>query len=392
MTTINRSIITSLLDTDLYKISMGQAVFRLFPDAWVEYKFINRGKTKWGPHFVERLKDQILAYCELKFAKEEIQFLRMRCPYLSRLYLEWLQNYQPDPGEVKIVGEGGNFVELRIVGPWYRTIFWEVPLMAMISEQHYLSQGVEHARFDDDFDIAKAKAMGKLAPYSDFGTRRRYSRQNHHRIVGIHKEHGGENFQGTSNVWMAKEYDLMPIGTMAHEWIMFHGAVYGYAHANAVALNNWYSIYNHNLSIALTDTYTTKRFFQEFTDGMAWKFDGLRHDSGEPEYFADLAIQFYRGTGVDPTTKKIVFSDGLNVGRAHEIHSYCGGRIQDSYGIGTNFTNDVGVDPLNIVIKLSQVSDGGGFMFPAVKLSDVAGKHTGSKEAVQACKVQLGLE
>ncbi len=388
-------IITSLLDQDQYKFAMQNAVFRLFPDAQVEYRFINRGENAWPKNFLEELDEQILAFCELRFTEEEIYFLRVNCPYLSPTYLEWLQSYKPDPGEVYTgTHTEKGFTELFISGPWRRTILWEVPLMAMISELYFKMIDVPDPYYTDEGhrDIKKAQWLSEIAPYSDFGTRRRYSKANHSRIVRIHKEHGGENFQGTSNVALAMQYDLHPIGTMAHEWVMAHAAFYGYSVANATAMNNWYLTYNQRLSIALTDTYTTDRFFRDFDDRLAEQFDGLRQDSGSPEDFADRAIQFYSDSGVNPQKKKIVFSDGLNVARVASIHKHCAGRIQDSYGIGTNLTNDVGVKPLNMVIKMVRASLGRGKeMRDTVKLSDVYGKHTGKASAIEACRSELGL-
>jgi len=391
MATVDDPIITSLLDNDLYKFSMQNAVFRLFPDACVEYSFIDRGQTKWSP-MGESLKDQIQAYCELQFAEAEIDFLRRKCPYLSKHYLEWLQGYRPDPDEVSLKWDG-SLRNLTVRGPWYRTILWEVPLMAMISEQYYRSDPQMDGKIlDRSRDIEKARRMGRIAPYSDFGTRRRFSRENHERIVQIHKKHGGRRFQGTSNVWMAMKYDLDPRGTMAHEWIMFHAAAYGYRSANEMALRNWYDVYKGELGIALTDTYTSLRFFRDMDVDLAQIYDGLRHDSGDPIAFAYEAADFYIENGIQPSSKKIVFSDGLTVDRAEEIYEACKGVTKPSFGIGTHFTNDLGVPALNMVIKMTKASlEGEDYFIPTVKLSDVSGKHTGSKESVYSCKIQLGL-
>jgi len=398
-------IITSLLDTDLYKISMGNAVFQLFPKANVEYKFINRGMTEFDTcfaDFADRLREQIDYLCELEFAPDEIVFLEKSCPYLPRHYLEWLSGYRFDADEVfigSIVEGGREILSLKIRGPWYRTILWEVPLMAIISELYFRihpnsSMGV----LGDEIqlrDIDKAKRMGVLAPYSDFGTRRRHSKANQERIVRIHKEHGGDNFQGTSNVLMAMKYGLKPIGTVAHEFIMYHGAIDGYQFANLTSLSDWRKVYGSDLGIALTDTYTSDVFFESLKGGLLVEFDGLRHDSGCPFKFVDKAVDAYTSIGVDPATKKIVFSDWLDVDKAEEIHKYCNGLVQDSYGIGTNFTNDVGADPLNMVIKMMAADPCGDNNWkPTVKLSDVEGKNTGDSDEVDRCKrlLRIGKE
>jgi len=387
-------IITSLLDQDLYKLSMGNAVFRLFPDVNVRYQFIDRGNTDWPDGFVDHLRDEIRAYCELEFAMDEIEFLRRKCPYLSSHYLEWLSGFRPSHDEVRVGFEDGK-LQVEIEGPWYRTIYWEVPLMAMISELRYkLDPAISDGMLDYSREVHKAKLLKEIgAPYSDFGTRRRFSKKNHRRVVDFLRAYTSANFQGTSNVALAKEFDLQPMGTMAHEWIMFHGAAYGLADATQRALENWVNVYDGKLGIALTDTFTTEFFFRKVDRDMALLYDGLRHDSGDPIEFAYRAVDWYRQHDVDPRRKRIVFSDGLNVDAVRRIYSDRiigvaeGGSIDASFGIGTNLTNDLGVPPMNMVIKMTGVDVAGRGVFkPAVKLSDVRGKHTGDKKAVEDCE------
>ncbi|MBP9599065.1 MAG: nicotinate phosphoribosyltransferase, partial [Desulfobacter sp.] len=181
-------------------------------------------------------------------------------------------------------------------------------------------------------------------------------------------------------------------GTLAHEWIMFHAALTDYATANAAAMDAWLKVYPDVLGIALTDTFTTKVFLKAFNRDRAGRFSGVRHDSGDPEIFTRDILSHYREKGIDPASKAIVFSDGLDVERAMKIHRFCRGKVKDSYGIGTNLTNDVGVDPLNIVIKLSWVQPEPGMEGrPTVKLSDDPGKHTGDPGELLHCRKSLGL-
>jgi len=375
---------------------MQNAVFRLFPHVDVRYRFIDRRGTRWPPFFVDELRRQIDEICELKFAPGDIFFLKRECPFFSPTYLEWLEHFQFKREDVQVLADGDHLAGIEISGPWYRTILWEVPLMALISELYFKLSGLRRC----DEETFQGKLMGKIrrlmelgVRYSDFGTRRRYSFDVQERVAWAHATSNWRTFLGTSNVLIAKRHGMTPIGTMAHEWIMFHAALVGYHRANEKAMRNWVEAYGGNLGIALTDTYTTDVFFSSF-DGMEARiYQGLRHDSGSPIDFAERAIRFYEGDGIDPNEKTIVFSDGLDVDAVEEIEEFCAGRIQTAYGIGTNFSNDVGVQPLNMVIKMSHAKVRvGGEWIPTVKLSDVAGKHTGEKDEIKRCLATLGLK
>jgi nicotinate phosphoribosyltransferase len=189
------------------------------------------------------------------------------------------------------------------------------------------------------------------------------------------------------------KYDTTPIGTMPHEWFMFHGAMFGYRAANIKALEAWVDVFQGSLGITLTDTYTTDSFFTSFSLKQAKLFDGVRCDSGDPLIFIDKAIKFYEENRIDPVSKTVVFSDSLNVEEVKKIKNYVNGRMHDTYGIGTFFSNDVGAKPLNIVIKLTQVKAKPKAEFhSAVKLSDVSGKHTGDIQEIELSKRTLGLD
>lgn len=394
-------MINSILDTDLYKLSMSQAIAQKYPNAWGRYRFINRDNREFPKGFAESLKSHVLDMKRLRLTRNEKNFLKESCPYFTPAFLDFLEGYRFDPSEVSIYQNGVGALEVTVTGPWYRTVFWEVPLMALISEIYFQLTKQEPTVDVDASMEDKVVAMKIMQlPYADFGTRRRYSYRAQSNFLDIASERGGSRFLGTSNVHFAHLYGLKPIGTHAHEWFMFHGAMFGYKAANAMALDAWSDVYNGRLGIALTDTYTTDAFFKDFDSKRARLYDGVRHDSGDPLAFADKVWKHYESLGIDPETKTIIFSDGLNPKKAHEIAQYCSrpGYPKFAFGIGTNLTNDVGVNPLNIVIKLVQckarVASSGlhadGWL-DCVKLSDVEGKNTGSPREVKLCKSTLGL-
>lgn len=380
-------IINSILDTDLYKLTMGQAVFRSYDRVDVEYKFINRGMTSFPKGFIDRLKEEVEHMSALQLTDAEYNFLKDNCPYLRRSYLDFLRGYRFDPNEVHINEHHINEDDLSIfiVGPWYRCILWEVPLMAIISELYFK---MTNQKPDEDY-LRRALAKGKLLEdagcnFADFGTRRRFSYDVHARVVA--RLRTSNTFVGTSNVHFAMTHGLKPIGTHAHEWFSAIAAMYGYPKANANALKAWQREYDGDLGIALTDTFTTDVFFKQFTRDFAKLYDGVRHDSSCPFEFTDKVVGHYKSLGINPMHKTIVFSDGLDTDKCLDIANYCHGKINCSFGIGTNFTNDVGVKPLNMVIKLV-MADGQ----HAVKLSDVAGKETGYSKTIDAVKELLGV-
>jgi nicotinate phosphoribosyltransferase len=374
----------SILDTDLYKLTMQQAVHRLYPWMQVEYTFINRGQTSFPSWFARKLQETVGSMADLQLQESEVTFLKGACPFLSPVYLDFLKSYRFDPTEVGIQQQAGD-LQVSVKGPWYRTILWEVPLMAAISELYF--QGTEVDR-DHCRQVNQEKAerfRRHNVRFADFGTRRRFSFQNQLQVLQDFIDFPESTLVGTSNVWMAKLFDLRPIGTHAHEWFMVHGALNGYRLANKTALDAWSRVYEGDLGIALTDTYTTEMFLRSFNSVYARLFDGIRHDSGDPLEFADLLVEHYRRLRIDPMSKTIVFSDGLSVDKAIKIQYHCQDKIQVSFGIGTHLTNDVGATPLNMVIKLTSCQERSGTWYPTVKLSDTPGKHTGAPEEIEQC-------
>lgn len=393
-------IIQSVLDTDLYKLTQGYAVAKRYPRARVQYKFFNRGKTPFPKGFAAALRSQVDAMQSLALTVDEAVFLTHRCgAFLDPQYIDWLKGYRFNPAEVNIIASDDETeVSIDIGGYWYRTIYWEVPLMSIISELYFkmvdkpvLTETGEAGDFELDMRHVRNKAANKgmrlltnVVPFADFGTRRRYSYKVQEEVVRQFTAYRPP-FVGTSNVHFAHMFDIAPIGTQAHEWFMFHGAKYGYRSANKIALGRWADIFGGRLGIALTDTFTTDAFFKAFDIFYAKLFDGVRHDSADPTEFGEKVIKHYENFGIDPRTKTIVFSDGLSTEKAIELKDHFADRIRVSFGIGTHFTNDVGVKPLNIVIKMTAAEIDNEWV-PTIKLSDVEGKHTGKNEEISFAK------
>jgi nicotinate phosphoribosyltransferase len=387
------SPLPSILDNDFYKFTMQQGVIRLFPEAKARYDFINRGKHSFPEGFAEVLKEAVNQMALLKLSSEEKLFLSSCCHYVDPVYLDFLEGYRYNPDEVDIK-QYGNTLKIRIEGFWYRTILWEVPLMSLICELYYTlnhSERIsnEEVKACNKKKIENFKSLGVTV--AEFGTRRRYSYQVHRQVVQALKEYGNGSFIGTSNVHMAMLQQTKPIGTHAHEWFMFHAACYGFKMANSMGLENWVKIYRGDLGIALSDTYTTEVFFRQFDKMFSKLFDGVRHDSGDPLEFADNVISHYQKMGINPKTKTIVFSDGLNYEKVARIAQHCHKRIGMSFGIGTNLTNDVGPEPMNIVIKMTAARPQEADWTEVVKLSDERGKYTGSESMINLAKSILDI-
>ncbi len=386
-------MIYSILDNDLYKFTMQNAVIKLFPRTQVKYEFINRKQTDFPENFAEELQRHVNNMSNLKLKQEEKKFLDKKCYYLDPTYIDFINGFHFDPGEVNITQQQGS-LKVSVKGLWYRTILWEVPLLAIISELYFKLKNQKPYSDEKIAEIARKKGEKfnlMSVKVADFGTRRRFSYHSHDLVVENLKKYGKQGFSGTSNVFFALKHGLTPIGTHAHEWFMVHAAKFGYKMANKLALESWVNVYRGDLGIALSDTYTTNVFFNAFDTKFAKLFDGVRHDSGDPIEFAQKTIEHYKKLRIDPTTKVIVFSDSLNPEKVEEIADFCRGKIRMSFGIGTNLTNDVGVTPLDIVIKVLEAKPEGQEWMPTIKLSDTPGKYTGDKEQIELCKNLLNI-
>lgn len=386
--------IISILDNDFYKFTMQNAVVNLFPRAKAKYALINRGQHQFPPGFGELLQNALTELARLQLTKSEKEFLSKKCPYLPPTYLDFLQGFRYDPDEVTIIQDGTN-LSVTIEGYWYRTILWEVPILFLICELYYEANHLNRISNEQVAEIAKNKILKYRElgiTIADFGTRRRHSYEVQKITVESLLKNGADCFIGTSNVHLAMLLNTKPIGTHAHEWFMFHAAKFGFKMANSLALENWVIIYRGDLGIALSDTYTSEVFFHQFDRKFSKLFDGVRHDSSDPIEFAKKTIAHYKNYGIDPLSKTIIFSDSLDYEKVKNIAEFCRGKIGFSFGVGTNFTNDVGLQPLNIFLKMTNALPEEGVWTPVIKLSDEKGKYTGDLNAIALAKKVLELE
>ncbi|MGR2855698.1 nicotinate phosphoribosyltransferase [Erwinia sp. 1181_3] len=369
-------ILTTLFDTDAYKLHMQQAVFHRYYDVTVAAEFRCRGDDMLGI-YVDEIQQQIETMSALTLTEDEFTYLS-GLPFFTPDYLNWLRSYRYDPAQVRVRNHQGK-LDIRISGPWREVIMWEVPLLALISEVVH-----RHRSPQVTPEMAVSQLKSKLAQFKaltadldmsrfrlmDFGTRRRFSHDVQLAIVSTLKQ----DFPwlvGSSNYEMARQLDIMPVGTQAHEWFQAHQQLSPVlANCQRAALQSWLEEYPDQLGIALTDCITMDAFLRDFGLEFASAYQGLRHDSGDPLEWGEKAIAHYQQLGIDPLSKTLVFSDNLDLEKAVELYRHFGQRINVIFGIGTRLTCDIPqVKPLNIVIKLVECNGK-----PVAKLSDSPGK------------------
>lgn len=386
-------IVRTILDTDLYKFTTSYAYIKLFPYAMGRFSFKDRDETEYTEEFLEKLKAEIDNLSRLILTHEELEYMTRSCRFLPRIYWEWLSSFRFDPGKIEIYLDEAHHLHVEVVDYLYKVTLYEVPLLAIISE---IKNSFSGNIADPELIICKLSEKTELSnerqlPFSEFGTRRRFSFDVQDAVIGYLSKNA-RYCTGTSNCYFAMKFGMKMMGTHPHEWFMFHGAQFGYKHANYMALENWVNVYDGDLGIALSDTYTSDIFLSNFSRKQAKLFDGVRCDSGNEFEFIDKLTARYKEFGIDATTKTIVFSNALDFGKALEILNYCHGKIRCAFVIGTNLTNDTGFKPSNIVMKLSQCKMNVNQKWrECVKLSDDVGKHTGNPLEVQACLYELGL-
>jgi nicotinate phosphoribosyltransferase len=386
---IDEPIIRSMLDDDLYKFNMGSVVFHDFPNAVVSYKFILRSKVPFPKGFDIELQKQLEMLSKLEMTDAEADWMRNSIKYQRPTYIEWLRHYRMDPREVEVKQVNGTLT-IIITGYWYRTIYWEVKLMAIISELYFR---MTNQPASGDWKLRIQRKTTKLSEnkchWIDFSTRRRHSYEVQANVVEIMRD--GEGFLGTSNPHFAMKYGVIPSGTYAHECIMAMSALYGPLMADRMWRKHWAAHFNGNVGIALTDTFTSKVFYRDFDTYDARLFDGVRVDSGENYEQGIRAVDHYKRLRIPSQEKRLVFSNGLDTDTYVALDQYFRKFIQPCGGIGTHFANDIeGIKPLNMVIKLATADFGNGSV-GVVKLSDDPGKHTGNLEDVNLVKATLGL-
>lgn len=368
---MQQPIISSLLDTDAYKLNMQQAIFHHYPDVKVAAEFHCRSDENLAG-LKTQIEAEVRAIAHLAFTEDEISYLSSLDIY-QQDYLNFLRHFSLNADQVKI-SINDNQLAIVIEGSWIDVILWEVPLLAIICELRSRQQ-YPNAQLSQAINLLSGKLtdlekVDNSFSFVDFGTRRRFSKAVHHAIVDKLVE-SSPHFFGTSNLWLAKKHNIPVVGTQAHEWFQAHQQLAGeLSSSQQLALHRWLHEYPDKLSIALTDCINMDAFLNDFSLYLSQQFTGLRHDSGDPIIWGEKAISHYQKLGIDPLTKTLVFSDSLTLKKAMSIHQHFLGRINTSFGIGTQLTCDLpNVKTLNVVIKL--ISCNGK---PVAKISDEPNK------------------
>ena len=388
-------IITSLLDTDLYKFTMMQVVLHQFPGAQVEYRFkcrnpgldaAGRASVNLAAH-VNEIRDEIRSLCSLRFQDAELAYLRsMR--FIKSDFVDFLGLFKLNEKYITITPLPSGEIDITILGPWLHTILFEIPVLAIVNEVYFrnlhrvpdVDEG--RRRLEQKIDLLRENGLADLK-IADYGTRRRFSQAWHDEVLRVLSNRLGTvqspgnlpgvagQLAGTSNVLLAMKLGLTPLGTMAHEYLQAVQALGPRLRDSQVfGFESWAREYRGDLGIALSDVYGMNAFLRDFDMFFCKLFDGARHDSGDPFQWGERMIAHYAANRVDPRTKILIFSDGLTVPRTIELYQQFRGRCQLAFGIGTNLTNDLGYEPLQIVIKMVRCNGQ-----PVAKLSDTPSKN-----------------
>ncbi|EPU3210137.1 nicotinate phosphoribosyltransferase [Vibrio vulnificus] len=381
------AIIQSVLDLDVYKINMMQAAYRFYPQTQVRYELIVRSDDNLSD-LVEEVREEINRLAELRFDAAQLAYLAEKAPYLTAEFLSYLETFRFHPQQQVSVGifrtaQGDCQLRVTINGIWHETILYETLVMSIISElrnRRYwaqIPQSQLHKVLEDKLDFLDSELKRRNITnfrFSEMGTRRRFSFAAQKTMLDVLRARVPELLLGTSNYHLAQEFNLTPIGTVAHEWTMAHQALVAVQHSQCVALDKWLEAFDGSLGIALTDTIGIDAFLSDFDLDKATAYAGVRHDSGSPFVWGDKIIAHYESLGIDPTTKTLIFTDGLDFARALDICEYFAGRAQISFGIGTflandmgNWTNDKGTryQPISMVVKMAECNGS-----PVAKISD----------------------
>ena len=370
------SVISSLLDTDLYKFSMMQVVLHQFPGAQAEYRFKCRSRGVDLSPYLDEIRDAVRQLCSLRFRREELDYLR-GLRFLKSDYVDLLRLFRLDESfiDIQAAPEVAGGIDIAIRGPWLHTILFEVPVLAIISEVYFRNtpatsdQAEGLRRLEEKIGLVQHYPEPEFR-ISDFGTRRRFSHAWQERVISTLEHDIGDKLTGTSNVYFARKLDLLPLGTMAHEYLQACQAVGPRLRdSQRFAFDKWAEEYRGDLGIALTDVCGMDAFLRDFDLFFCKLFDGVRHDSGDPFEWGEKMIAHYQRMRVDPRTKSFVYSDSLNVPLCIELYERFKGRCKPAFGLGTNLTNDLGPDPLQIVIKMTRCNGQ-----PVAKISDTPEK------------------
>ena len=380
-------IITSLLDTDLYKFTMMQVVLHQFPGAQVEYRFKCRNAgVNLAPH-VPEIREEIRSLCSLHFQESELAYLRS-LRFVKSDFVDFLGLFRLNVKYITVTPLANGEIDIVIVGPWLHTILFEIPVLAIVNEVYFRNtQRVPdflegRQRLDVKISQLRGEGLAELK-IADYGTRRRFSRAWHEEVMRVlcarlgtqHSPGGGNGapgqLAGTSNVLFAMKLGLTPLGTMAHEYLQASQALGPRLRdSQTFAFESWAREYRGDLGIALSDVYGMSAFLRDYDLYFCKLFDGARHDSGDPFEWGERMLDHYIRNRVDPHTKTLIFSDGLTVPRTIALYQQFRGRCQLAFGIGTNLTNDLGYEALQIVIKMVRCNGQ-----PVAKLSDTPSKN-----------------
>ncbi|EGR1173920.1 nicotinate phosphoribosyltransferase [Vibrio parahaemolyticus] len=386
-TLFSSRIIQSALDFDVYKVNMMSAVAALYPDAMVSYKFIVRSEEDLS-ELLPEVKAEVLKLQDVRFAEDEIAYMKRVAPYLKPEFVEALRHFRFNPqSDVsfhnKTMSDGSSQLRITINGLWKETILYETIIMSIVSEvrsrQRWSDIPFEQFQtvLEDKVRYLKAELERRNITnfkFADMSTRRRFSFQAQRTMLEYLSKELPQCLTGTSNYHLARELDLTPIGTVAHEWFMGHQALVNVRDSQKIALQRWQKMFNGALGIALTDTIGIDAFLKDFDEELSNAYVGVRHDSGCPFTWGEKMIAHYESLGIDPMTKTLVFTDGLNFEQALDICEHFQGRVQVSFGIGTSLANDMGnyvndqgevYQPLSIVIKMVTCNGS-----PVAKISD----------------------
>ena len=402
-----KAIVNHFTDNDLYTFTCMYYILQKYPRAEVKYQFFDRNKTKFPKGFDALIREQLQHMQEVVITEEEMKFMSQTFPFLPYWFINvFLRGYRFNPNELTIAQDEEGYLSIEIQGRWWSTIMWEMPILATISELMHTLNG-DARKYQAEHEYEKSYQKGRAIwenglTLGDMGTRRRFSFAHQERVIDaliasyrdVVKETEGKcgKFTGTSNVYFAMKKGIPCLGTMSHQCISFEEVVSGVIECNYNVMNKWSEVYDGNVGIFLYDCFGDDVFFNNLSKRMAMTFSGLRIDSGVEEEQVDKIVAKYKQLGIDPMTKQAVFSNGLNIERAIEIHRYCQGKITDSYGVGTFLTCDItDCKPMNIVVKLirGRITESREW-HPCVKLSCDKGKTLGDKKKCEYLLSILG--
>ncbi|WP_050476927.1 nicotinate phosphoribosyltransferase [Herbaspirillum rhizosphaerae] len=377
-------IISSLLDTDLYKFTMMQVVLHHFPGAQVEYRFKCRNDDVDLTPYIDEIKAEIAALCRLRFQESELAYLRS-FRFIKSDFVDFLELFHLNEKYISVTPSPLNNgeIDIQVKGPWLHTILFEVPVLAIVNEVYF--RATQRA---PDYETGRTRLRDKIAlltdnpllegcKIADYGTRRRFSRSWHAEVILAMKDSMGSHFAGTSNVQFAMQHDLTPLGTMAHEYLQACQALGPRLRDSQIyGFEMWAREYRGDLGIALSDVYGMDAFLRDFDMYFCKLFDGARHDSGDPFEWGERLLEHYNNNRVDAKSKVLVFSDGLDFDKVVSLYLRFKDRAKVAFGVGTNLTNDLGYTPLQVVMKMVRCNGQ-----PVAKLSDTPAKNMCDDEA-----------